>query len=545
MSNNILYFKDFPQTKHIALTVRNALIECKNTGKNTLIFEKREYYCTPETAAGGVYAFSNHSPAGYKKSVFLLKDMKNFTVDCGGSTFVLSNPMNLFILDNCENITIKNFAVKTVNTMSCSGKVIASDKESFDVRLLTQQPYRVWHDFVYFGEEFKPWCHPDAIYAMLECDAENRQIRRDRSDAYTDDFVFSDKGGGIINVKTNGAMEPIVGNTVIFIDASRESSLIAIQKSQNITIENYTAYSGVGMGVIAQRSSNITVDGMKTLCETDERGFSINADATHFVNCNGQITVKNSYFEGQLDDALNVHGVYGRITDKGKDYILVRYMHKDQYGIDIFEDGIDIEISDPETMLPKARHTVSRTEALNDRMTVLYFDEDISDVEVGDNIEDITNVPEVLFENNRSRFNRARGILLASRGRTVVRNNYFNSAGGAIVFESNGTFWFESGCVRNVLIEGNTFDDCLHSGWSDGVIDIRPRSKREENRYFHKNIRITNNTFMNCSRGVLLRANDTDGIRFEDNIIKNCKAEISEYDHCRKLIKGGSSDENQ
>ena len=533
MINNTLCFNDFPQTNHIALTIKNALNECKISGKDTLVFEKGEYHCNPETSAGGYYAFSNHSPAGYKKSVFLLKDMKNFTIDCAGSTFILSNPMNLFILDNCENITIKNFVVKTINTMSCSGKVIASDKDSFDLKLLTPQPYRVWHDFVYFGEEWHPWCHADAIYAMLECEAENRQIRRGKSDAYTDDFIFTDKGDGVINVKTNGDMEPIEGNTVVFVDACRESSLISIQKSQNITIENYTAYSGVGMGVIAQRSGNITIDGMKTLCETNERGFSINADATHFVNCNGLISVKNSYFEGQLDDALNVHGVYGRIADKGENYILVRYMHKDQYGIDIFKDGIDIEISDPETMLPKGKHKVSRVETLNDRAVILYFDEDISDIDVGDNIEDITNIPEVLFENNHSHFNRARGILLASRGKTIIRNNYFNSAGGAIVFESNGTFWFESGCVQDVLITGNTFDDCLHSGWSSGVIDIRPRKKREEGRYFHKNIRITKNKFINCANGVLLKANDTDGIVFEDNVIENCNAKTTEYEHCR------------
>lgn len=535
MKSNVLYFKDFPQTNHIALTVRNALNECKSSGKTTLVFEKGEYYCTPETAAGGVYAFSNHSPAGYKKSVFLLKDMKDFTIDCKGSTFILSNPMNLFILENCENVTIKNFAVKTINSMSCSGKVIASDKDSFDVKLLTQQPYRVWRDFVYFGEEWLPWCHPDTVWGMVECDTENKQIRRGRGDAITDNFIFFDRGDGIINVKTNGEMEPIVGNTVVFVDASRESSLIALQRSQNIIIENYTAYSGVGMGVIAQRCGNITIDGMKTLCETDERGFSINADATHFVNCNGLITIKNSYFEGQLDDALNVHGVYGKIIDKGNDYILVRYMHKDQYGIDIFEDGIDIEISDPETQLPKTTHKVSKAEALNDRTTILYFNEDISDIEIGDNIEDITNIPEVLFENNHSHFNRARGLLLAGRGKTVIRNNYFNSAGGAIVFESSSKYWFESGCVQDVLIEGNTFDDCLYSGWNKGVIEIRPRSKREEGRYYHKNIRITNNKFVNCDQGVLLKANDTDGILFEDNIIENCKAEISEYEHCRKL----------
>ena len=535
MNSNVLYFNDFPQTNHVALTVKKALDECKASGKDALVFEKREYYCTPETAACDFYAFSNHSPASYKKSVFLLKDFKNFTIDCGGSTFILSNPMNLFILDNCENVTIKNFAVKTVNSLSCSGKVVSSDKESFDVLLNTKQPYRVWHDFPYFGEEWLPFCHADAVWGLIECDTKNKMIRRGTTDFITDNYIFTDKGDGVINVKTNGEMEPFLGNTIVFLDACRSSSLVWMQKSNNIRVENYIAYSGVGMGLVAQRSGNITIDGMKTLCETEDRGFSINADAVHFSNCHELITVRNSYFEGQLDDALNVHGIYGRVMDKGDNYILARYMHKDQFGIDIFEEGNSLEFSDPDLMLPKAEHKVKRVEVLNDRTTIIYFDEDISDIEIGDDIEDITNTPDVIFENNYSHFNRARGILLAGRGKMIIRNNYFNSAGGAIVFESSAKSWFESGCVRDVLIEGNTFDDCLYSGWSEAVIDIRPRPKREEGRYYHKNIRIKNNTFKNCGKGMLLNANDTDGILFEDNVIENCEAKTAEYKNCVKL----------
>ena len=33
MNSNVLYFNDFPQTNHVALTVKKALDECKASGK--------------------------------------------------------------------------------------------------------------------------------------------------------------------------------------------------------------------------------------------------------------------------------------------------------------------------------------------------------------------------------------------------------------------------------------------------------------------------------------------------------------------------------
>ena len=52
--------------------------------------------------------------------------------------------------------------------------------------------------------------------------------------------------------------------------------------------------------------------------------FSLAADATHFVYCRGKIEIRNCLFERQLDDAVNINGIYDLVKNVlGKKEILV------------------------------------------------------------------------------------------------------------------------------------------------------------------------------------------------------------------------------
>lgn len=42
--------------------------------------------------------------------------------------------------------------------------------------------------------------------------------------------------------------------------------------------------------------------------------MSITADAVHFSTCGGSIVIRDSLFEGQGDDGLNVHGKFGLVA---------------------------------------------------------------------------------------------------------------------------------------------------------------------------------------------------------------------------------------
>lgn len=133
-------------------------------------------------------------------------------------------------------------------------------------------------------------------------------------------------------------------------------------------------------------------------------------------------------------------------------------------------------------------------------------------------------------------YNRARGILLGSCKKTVISNNYFNTAGAAILFESNGDFWFESGAVQDVVIENNEFENCKYGAWCSAVIEVAPRKKKEENRYFHGNISVQNNHFHNC-KFPLFKANNVRSPAFENNKIEPESLEKATLlEHCSQAI---------
>ena len=124
-------------------------------------------------------------------------------------------------------------------------------------------------------------------------------------------------------------------------------------------------------------------------------------------------------------------------------------------------------------------------------------DGDLSQIAVGDLITR-TCYPEVLIRNCRMGNNRARGLLLGSRKKTVVECCYFHTPGAAILFEGDGYYWYEQAGVRDVEIRNCVFANCLYGAatWGDAIIATGngPKHDRERSRY-HRNIRVEGNTF--------------------------------------------------
>lgn len=107
----------------------------------------------------------------------------------------------------------------------------------------------------------------------------------------------------------------------------------------------------------------------------------------------------------------------------------------------------------------------------------------------------------------------------------------FQTPGSAIKFESDGKYWYESGGVKDVTITGNIFENCNYSRWGVAVIVMQPREKIEDNKYFHGRIEISDNTFKNTSC-LLVSANNTENLVFQNNKAENCTGGILKYEHC-------------
>lgn len=105
--------------------------------------------------------------------------------------------------------------------------------------------------------------------------------------------------------------------------------------------------------------------------------------------------------------------------------------------------------------------------------------------------------PEVLIKGCRMRGNRARGLLLGSRNRMVIEDNYFHIAGAAILIEGDANYWYEQSGVRDVVIRRNLFENGNYGspGWGSACIAVGSGIPDRETSRYHRNIRVEGNTF--------------------------------------------------
>jgi hypothetical protein len=119
---------------------------------------------------------------------------------------------------------------------------------------------------------------------------------------------------------------------------------------------------------------------------------------------------------------------------------------------------------------------------------------------------------------------RARGLLISTPMRAVVENNYFRTAGAAILVEGDVNYWYESGAVSDLVIRNNVFEDCFSSGyggdWGHAVMTIHPsfQPQSENDEAYHRNIRIENNTFKSFDYPILF-ARSVRGLTFNGNAL--------------------------
>ncbi|MDP4133370.1 MAG: right-handed parallel beta-helix repeat-containing protein [Bacillota bacterium] len=527
----MINYEQFNITDDHSTNIRKALEYCKEHKADGLIFNKGIYDLYDDFASEKFYTMSNHGFNNLKRIGFLLEGMENFTIDGGGSEFVAHNCLMTFVVEKCKNITLKNFSIYMEHTMLLFGKVTAVDETGFNVEVLNGQPYYIEGNVLRFNELGYDLKYS---YHMARSKEGSHNFEPYSRCFFDKDLSFTDLGKDKFRVENSKAHFEL-NDYCIFAPLCRHTSDIYLKSSNDTLIENVTLHRSKTMGVIAEKCENITID---HLIVTPKEGeyFSLNQDATHFIHCKGLVEVKNSLFEEQLDDALNIHGIFTRIVKVEKNYIIVKYMHYGAKGLNIYDKGSRFQVLNPKTLIPYGKYTIKDVEVINIDYTKIYVEGGTEGIIEGDDIEDITWVCDLKFTNNIVRNNRARGILIAAGGNVFIDHNYFSTPGTAILFESDGQYWFESGGTNHVAIENNTFENCklCNIGWGTAVIEVKPREEFDGEHYYHKYIQVTNNTFKSNNARLVL-ADNIEKFVFKDNIIEKQQYGIGKILNCGEV----------
>lgn len=510
--------------------VLKALQKCKEDNLEGLAFDKGEYHFYEEYGAEEYCCISNHGNPGNKRCAFPLKKFRNFTVDGGGSTFVFHGVMLPFLISGSENITLKNFTIITVNVCYPQGEVLTCGDGYCNVRIREKDKWDVR------GGNFCAVDEKGNGHFAFNCnifEKDSKKLVRNSGDYWPCYFSAQKLSDTDVRLRLFHGFMPPVGSVMVFMACTRVSAGIFMRNSRHITVSDVTIHSCFGMGIIAQVCDTVTLNRLQVTPEADS-WLSSNADATHFVNCSGTIRVQDSLFENQLDDALNIHGIYMKITSAGKGWAMIKTVHPEQLGVQVCFPGDKLTAMESELLIPEGWDvTVDRTEFINNEYTKLYFQEAVS-VPVNYLFENLSRQADLYMSGCTVRSNRARGMLLATKGKTVIENNYFNSSGCAVLFECDGSYWFESGSIKDVLIQNNTFDDCAYCRWGNDAICVAPRRKEAEGKYYHGKLEVSGNRFITGGKNILY-ANNVEELIVQQNCIEDSSSAEVVTHHVKKL----------
>ena len=536
---SIAQFGLMPNTGENALPyVQMAIRECKTLPDVTLYFPKGRYDFFPEGGVGdpATDIFRQRSEVG-----FSIQKIKNFTLDGGGSEFIFHGRMQIAGIDSCEGVSLRNFSVDWDRPLISQGEIIGIGSDYIDIHVdRDQYPYAVENGKVLF--EGEGWKLPVLTMYSTLYDAENKEILYNTWDASLGD-VFEQKAvevdANTLRFYGKPAIQPPLGTLVALFHVRYLTPGISLNRSKDILLKDITLYHALSNAFNGHRCENITMDNANVrVNDAKGRCFSSVADASHFSECRGKVRILNCSHTGQGDDFINVHGTSVKIANVIDPYTVT--VPSDGKG-----NGNSVTVGDSYWVIDKISAQREKVLKVQSKQPVfengrgighrIRFDKQLPpNIQKGDFLECKTWTPEVEIRNCRIlKRHRARGILITTPRKVVIEDNYFRTAGAAILIEGDFNYWFESGACTNLTIRNNLFDNCLTSGnrhghggeWGDAVITITPSHVPvDENAdTYHKNIRIEHNIF-NVFDAPVLRAISVRGLYFQENTINKTQA---------------------
>ena len=289
------------------------------------------------------------------------------------------------------------------------------------------------------------------------------------------------------------------------------------------TLRDVTVHSFPGMGFYStDRSTNITVERYRVeRPKRTTRLTSTNADGSKYVHTGGMLTIKDCYYEGMGDDAINIHSSYGKVLKRDCKTLLIariRRGHKVDVSARYVLQGDTVEFYDGKTMVPKGTAKILERNGQSITLDVVP-----DSVTAGDLFNNISMTPKVRISGVEVHRNRARGFLLQSQDVIVEKCKIVNPTGIGIFVTMDVNYWFESGQGKDVILRNNTIFSANKHLLREGAITVKCGHDSGGTDYptgVHRNIKILNNTIRDTVNSGIY-ACSTDGIEIRGNTIEH------------------------
>ncbi|MET9403321.1 RICIN domain-containing protein [Kitasatospora sp. NPDC002965] len=530
-----------------AAAVKAALRQARTVqGPVRVLFPQGTYQIYPEQAETRELYMSN--TVGAKQSLrdkrigILMEDMRDVTIDGGGSHLQFHGLMTAFAAIRSQNVAVRNFsfdvtAPKVVDATVSETGVSAGRA----YRVLTIPPtngFTVANNQVTWRGETSPatgqpyWAGVNGMkYTQLLDPATKLSWRGGSGVLFKDVASMAPLAGNKLRIDYTSAAPPTDRGLVYQMrEDTRDTASAFFWESKDVTVQGLKARYLHGFGFLGQMSENITIEGNEFRADpATGRSTAGFADVVQMSGVKGAVNIRNNWFDGAHDDAINIHGTYVEVTERSADgrTLTLAYKHPQTAGFPQFYPGDSAEVVDKRTMaaVPGITAKVVSVDGPTGRdhdkpLTTMKvtFDQVVPASVTPGNfvVENTTYTPTVDISNNTFTSMPTRGILVTTRKPIVIKGNTFDGTGMSSIFISSDAYqWYESGPVQDVLISNNTF---LRP--ADPVILIEPTNQvLDAGNPVSRNIRIQDNDF-SIGDVRLLDAKSVGGITFERNDVR-------------------------
>ncbi|MBR6739570.1 MAG: right-handed parallel beta-helix repeat-containing protein [Clostridia bacterium] len=290
---------------------------------------------------------------------------------------------------------------------------------------------------------------------------------------------------------------------------------ILIERAKNVLIKDVTIHSQPGMGIVGNRSEEVTLSGLSVIPSPGHH-WATNSDATHFTSMKGLLRYENCRFDGQGDDSANIHAYFQDIIARESDRICtIRENTPDgthAQSLDYPDPGDILELTELDTL-----RTVDSF-----RVTEAYPNPEewccrvVLDHPLPENTErlvlaDVTRLPRLEMVGCYCEKHFARGFLIKSR-EVLIEGNVFRNIPLAGIEVAAESYWYEGVSPANVVIRRNRIVDC-------GIGILVKADCRDPKGQSIRNVTISDN-YIDCpSADHGIYAQNVDGLLLERNDI--------------------------
>jgi len=315
----------------------------------------------------------------------------------------------------------------------------------------------------------------EALWNLLPFDPARREVSSRRENWHLGRWHrASREGEDSIRIEAAFAENYPSGTPIVLMHGNRVAPGIWVEDSRDIVLRDITLHHAPAMGIVAQNSSDITLERI-CVAPSGDRLFSSWVDATHFNDCGGTTRLIDCDLRGQFDDACNIHSTFFRVVSHpAPRQARVQVVHPQRWGSSPLSAGSQVAFFRHRDMERLLVTRVLESRAINQEFCDITVEDDLpaeasalicSRFDTGSTIE---------VRGCRFGANRGRGLLINREHRTVVEGNHIHVSGRAIESLPDANYWWEGSPVQNLTIRGNTFEDCGYGPCGGDTIFLGP-----------------------------------------------------------------------